>query len=113
MNGRRWYYARIRWAVMVQGKEGLRRWEEAVHIFLSEDRESAFRGALDIGHQRQSGHVEGRRRVETRLAQILTLDCFGANQTEFEVPLESKRPTERLPFEYAFDPKGTDPAPFF
>ena len=48
MNCRQWYYAQIRWAVMVDGKEGLRHWEEAVHIFLSEDREAGFpAGARD------------------------------------------------------------------
>ena len=31
MNGKQWYYAQIRWAVMVEGKEGLRHWEEAVN----------------------------------------------------------------------------------
>jgi hypothetical protein len=36
MNRQQWYYAHLRWAVMVEGKEGLRHWEEAVHIFLSE-----------------------------------------------------------------------------
>ena len=36
MNGTQWYYAQIRWAVMVDGKEGLRHWEEAVQIFLSD-----------------------------------------------------------------------------
>ena len=49
MNRRRWYYAHLRWAVMVDGKEGLRQWEEAVHIFLSEDRDTAFHRALEIG----------------------------------------------------------------
>lgn len=38
-NSREWYYAHLRWAVMVQGKEGSRKWEEAVQIFLSKDRE--------------------------------------------------------------------------
>ena len=27
---------------MVEGKEGLREWKEAVHIFLSEDEQTAF-----------------------------------------------------------------------
>jgi hypothetical protein len=34
MSRQQWYYAHLRWAVMVEGKEGLRHWEEAVHIFL-------------------------------------------------------------------------------
>ena len=89
MNGAEWYYAQIRWAVMVDGKEGLRHWEEAVHIFLSDDRDTAFRRALEIGHQAEHSHDEGRRWVESRLAQIVKLDCLGANQTEFQVGLGS------------------------
>jgi len=49
MTGKQWYYAQLRWAVMVEGKQGLRAWKEAVHIFLSEDEQSAFQQALEIG----------------------------------------------------------------
>ena len=118
MNGRRldkmdWYYARLRWAVMVEGKEGLRRWEESVHIFQSEDRQQAFKRALEIGRQRQSGHEERRRLVETRLAEVVTLDCIGSGAGGLEVPLESKKPAERLAFEHVFDAEGSIPAPLF
>jgi len=94
MNCRQWYYAQIRWAVMVDGKEGLRHWEEAVHIFLSENRETAFQRALEIGHQAERSHDEGRRWVESRLAQIVRLDRLGVNQTEFQVGLGSSKATE-------------------
>jgi len=47
MSRQQWYYAHLRWAAMVEGKEGLRQWEEAVHIFLSEDRDTAFQRALE------------------------------------------------------------------
>ena len=43
MNTLHWYYAHLRWAVMVEGKEGLRHWMESVYIFRSESRETAFR----------------------------------------------------------------------
>jgi len=98
---------------MVEGKEGLRHWEEAVHIFLSEDHNTAFQRALAIGHQAERGHDEGRRCVESRLAQVVKLDCLGADRTEFEVVLGSSRATERLPFEHMFDPEGSEPeSPF-
>lgn len=113
MSGRQWYYAQIRWAVMVEGKEGLRRWEEAVHIFPSEDRATAFQRAIEIGHQAERSHEEGRRWVESRLAQIVRLDCLGVNQTEFQVELGSSKATEHLPFEHMFDPEGTEPEPPF
>ena len=91
MNRQQWYYAHLRWAVMVEGKEGLRHWEEAVHIFLSDDRDTAFQRALEIGHQAEHSHDEGRRWVESRLAQVVRLDCLGADQTEFQVVLGSSR----------------------
>ena len=69
MNTRQWYYAHLRWAVMVEGKEGLRQWEEAVHVFLSADRETAFKRALEIGRLAEHCRREGRRQVESRLAQ--------------------------------------------
>jgi hypothetical protein len=70
MKNQRWYSAQIRWAVMVEGKQGLRHWEEAVHIFLSDDDDAAFQRALEIGHQAERSRDEGRRWVESRLAEI-------------------------------------------
>ena len=93
MSRQHWYYAHLRWAVMVEGKEGLRHWEEAVHIFLSEDRDKAFQRALEIGHQAEHSHDEGRRWVESRLAEVVRLDCLGADQTEFQVVLGSSKAT--------------------
>jgi hypothetical protein len=113
MNGKHWYYAQIRWAVMVEGKEGLRHWEEAVHIFLSDDGDAAFQRAIEIGHQAERSHAEGRRWVESRLAQIVRLDCLGGNRTEFQVGLGSSKATEHLPFEHMFDPEGSVPEPPF
>jgi hypothetical protein len=80
MKTRQWYQARIRWAEMVEGR-GIRHWEEGLYLFRSEDREAAFGRALEIGEGGQSGGEEetGRRTrwVETRLAEVVTLDCFG------------------------------------
>lgn len=108
-----WYYARLRWAVMVEGAEGLRRWEEAVHIFQSGDRAPAWEKALEIGRRRQAGHEEGRRWVETRLAEVVMLECLGPDRQEFEVELASQKPATRLPFEHVFHPERTVPAPIF
>jgi len=108
-----WYYARLRWAVMVEGAEGLRRWEEAVHIFVSGDHRQAFERALTIGRRRQAGHEEGRRWVETRLAEVVVLECLGPEREEFEVELASQKPERRLPFEHVFHPEGTVPSPMF
>jgi hypothetical protein len=113
MNNREWYYAHIRWAVMVEGKEGLRQWEEAVHIFLSEDRATAFQKALEIGHHAESSHEEGRRSVETTLAQIVSLESLGADRTDFHVPLGSNRAKEQLPFEHVFYPEQNEPVSVF
>jgi hypothetical protein len=98
---------------MVEGKQGLRAWKEAVHIFLSEDERTAFQQALDIGRQGEDIHTEGRREVETRLAEIVRLDCLGYNQTQFEVRLGSSKANERMPFEHIFKPEEHMPEPTF
>jgi hypothetical protein len=51
--------------------------------------------------------------LEKRLAQIVSLDCLGSDQTEFEVQLGSRRAQERLAFEHEFDPEGTEPLRVF
>jgi hypothetical protein len=113
MTTKQWYRAHLRWAVMVEGKEGLRGWKESVYLFLSEDHDTAFRRALEIGRGHQDEHQEGRKWVETRLADIVTLDNLGSNLTEFEVNLGTKKPGEHLPFEHVFDPDGAIPPPMF
>ena len=113
MNNREWYYAHLRWAVMVEGKEGLRKWEDAVHIFLSQDRATAFQRTLQIGYEAESVHDEGRRTVENRLAQVVTLEPLGVNRTESHVSLGSNKTKEQLPFEHVFYPEQNEPASVF
>ncbi|MGC8732943.1 MAG: hypothetical protein ACP5RC_11900 [Halothiobacillaceae bacterium] len=113
MKCRQWYYAQLRWAVMVEGKQGLREWKEAVHIFLSDDREAAFQQALLIGRMDEDCHEEGRRLVESRLAEVVRLDCLGVNQTDFRIDLGPKRAKEKLPFEHIFHPEETVPEAAF
>jgi hypothetical protein len=113
MNGKEWFRAHLRWAVMVEGKEGLRCWKESVCIFLSEDSANAFQHALVIGRRGERDLQEGKRWVETRLAEIVTLDRLGANPDEFEVDLGRKKTSGRLAFEHVFDPEGAVPPPTF
>ena len=105
MMNKQWYYAQLRWAAMVEGKEGLREWKEAVHIFLSENEQTAFQQALEIGRLGEDIHTEGRREVETRLAEVVRLDCLGSNKTQFAVRLGSSKTSERLPFDHVFKPE--------
>jgi hypothetical protein len=115
MKTRQWYQARIRWAEMVEG-HGIRNWEEGLYLFRSEDRDAAFQRALEIGEGGQSGgHEEGARRtrwVETRLAEVVTLDCLG-DELEGE-PLEvhwTRLPaTEKIAFDHKFEPAKKVPA---
>lgn len=81
MSERQWYRAEIEWAVMVEGKQGLRGWEESVYFFQCPDREAAFQKALEIGRRDRHlhGHEEGRLWVETRLARVAVLEELGAN----------------------------------
>jgi hypothetical protein len=112
---RQWYQAEIQWAVMVEGKQGLRDWEESVYLFQAEGRDAAFQKALEIGRRDRHlhGHDEGRLWVETRLARIAVLEELGANPTEIEIYRGIRRATERLPFEHEFDPEGTVPMSVF
>ena len=115
MKTRQWYQARIRWAEMVQGR-GIRHWEEGLYLFRSESREVAFQRALEIGEGGQSGGEEETRRrtrwVETRLAEVVTLDCLG-DELEVE-PLEvhwMRLPaTEKIAFDHQFEPSKKAPA---
>jgi hypothetical protein len=115
MKARQWYRARIRWAEMVEGR-GLRYWEEGLYLFRSEDREAAFCRALEIGEGGQSGEEEetGRRTrwVETRLAEVVTLDCLGdeLEQEPLEVHWIRLPATERIAFDHKFEPARKAPA---
>lgn len=109
-----WFHAQIRWAVLVEGKKGLRSWEESAYIFLSEDHESAFQQALDAGRRHEHICKEGRRLVATKLAEIISLDCYGATPSEFPLAQGgSQKAAEYLPFDHIFDPEGSFPPPSF
>jgi hypothetical protein len=115
MSERQWYQAEIQWGVMVEGKQGLRDWEESVYLFQAENRDAAFQKALEIGRRDRHlhGHDEGRLWVERRLARIAVLEELGTNPTEIEIYRGIRRATERLPFEHEFDPEGTVPMSVF
>ena len=113
LTSRPWDYAQPRGAVMVEGKEGLCEWKEAVPIFPSEDNPTAFQQALEIGRLGEEHHTEGRHEVETRLAEVLRLDYLGSELTQFEVKLGSSKAQEHLPFEHIFHPEEHMPeSPF-
>lgn len=107
-----WFHAKVRWAVMVEGR-GIREWEEAGFLFRSEDFDSAFRRALAIGEGYQGGGEEGTRRprwVETRLAEVVTLDCLGVELEEETEMYWTRRPArEKIPFEHQFEPASSEP----
>jgi hypothetical protein len=113
MKGKEWFHAQIRWAVLVEGKRGLRSWKESAYIFLSEDHETAFGQALDVGRHHEKFYKEGRNLVAVKLAQIVTLDRLGANYSEILVSGASEKATEYLPFDHTFDPESKFPPPSF
>lgn len=108
-----WFQAQIRWAQMEESKRGLLRWHESAYIFLSDDHETAFQQALDVGRRGERRHKEGRCLIETRLAEIVTLDRLGPNPSEFLVDAGSRKATEHLPFEHVFNPESAIPPPSF
>src|SRR5882724_8465754 len=108
MKTRQWYRARIRWAEMVEGG-GMRHREEGLYLFRSEDRDAAFRRALEIGEGCQSGGEEDGRRprwVETRLAEVATLDCLGSELEDEPLEVHWKRlpAREKITFDRKFEP---------
>ena len=115
MRRRQWYRARIAWAEMVEGR-GIRHWEEGVYLFRSQDREAAFQRALEIGEGGQSGGEEETRRrtrwVETRLAEVMTLECVGdeLDDEPLEVQWVRLPATERIAFDHKFEPAKKVPA---
>ena len=107
-----WFYARMRWAVMVEGR-GIREWKEAGILFRSENRITAFQRALEIGEGYQGGSEEGTRRprwVETRLAEVVTLDCLGEElKDETELYWKNLPARQKVPFEHKFQPAAKEP----
>jgi hypothetical protein len=98
---------------MVEGR-GIRDWEEGIYLFRSEDRETAFVRALEIGEGGQSGgEEEGRhtRWVETRLAEVVTLDCLGSELEEEPLEVHWMRlpATEKIAFDHKFEPAKKAP----
>jgi len=72
-NERQWFQARLRWAVMEEGR-GLDHWREAEHIFQSDSREAAFAEALRMRHSQDYVLVPERAgdpAFECRLAEVV------------------------------------------
>jgi len=113
VKAKEWFHAQIRWAVL-DDKRGLRSWEESAYIFQSENEETAFQQALATGRRHENIRKEGRRLIATRLAEIVSLDCWGANPSEFWLsPGSSRKATEYLPYDHNFDPESSFPPPSF
>ena len=113
MNGRQWYQARLRWAVMEEGR-GLDHWREAEHIFQSDSREAAFEEALRIGRSQEYVITPDRPAgpsFEYRLSEIVYLEEKGSAATGFAIPLAPQPATERLGFDHEFRPDARIPEP--
>ena len=98
---------------MVEGR-GIREWKEAGILFRSSnDPDSAFRRALEIGEGYQGGWEEGTRRprwVETRLAEVVTLDCLGEElEDETEVYWAHRPARQHVSFDHVFRPADRKP----
>jgi hypothetical protein len=114
-NTREWFQARLRWAVMEEGY-GLIRWREAEHIFLSNDRQTAFQEALRIGRSEEYALFPDERNdvtMDCRFAEVVTLEELGTGRTAFHVELGERQATERIEFDYRFDPEMRVPDPAF
>ena len=108
-----WFRARLRWAVMADGGEGLRHWEEADCFFRSVDWDAAFARALSIGRDRQRARDEDTQYVETRLAAVVTLDCLGEDPNVLEGQSVTIPPSAPVQFDHVFRPEEAIPPPSF
>jgi hypothetical protein len=114
---REWFQARLRWAVLEEGR-GLDHWREAEHIFLSDDRETAFQEALRIGKAEEYSLIptkdqKGAPEIDCRFAEVVYLEELGTGRTAFEVYLGERAATERIAFDHEFNPAGRVPPPIF
>ncbi|MCC6367506.1 MAG: hypothetical protein IT165_28625 [Bryobacterales bacterium] len=110
MTPRQWWRARLRWAVLEEGY-GIYLWRESEYLFLSENWETAFQQALQLGRQGESlaGGDEGVPWIRTCLAQIVYLDEEDPTTTAFGVFLGDRRATEPIAFDHDFRPHATVP----
>jgi hypothetical protein len=114
---RQWFQARLRWAVLEE-VHGLYRWREAEHIFLSEDRETAFQEALRIGYSEEwsvtpTPDQMNAPTIDCRFAEVEYLQELGMGRTAFEVYLGEKPACEAIGFDHEFDPAAHVPGLIF
>jgi hypothetical protein len=114
---RQWFQTRLRWAVLEEGR-GLDHWREAEHIFLSDDRDTAFQEALRIGHAEEHSLVPTQEQkgvpvIDCRFAEVVYLEELGMGRTAFEVYLGDKTATEGIGYNQQFDPDGRVPPTMF
>lgn len=105
---RQWFQARLRWGVLELGR-GLDHWREAEHIYLSEDRETAFQEALRIGYAGEyllspAPDQEPAPSFDCWFAEVEYLEELGMGRTSFEVYLGEKLARETIGFDHDFDP---------
>jgi hypothetical protein len=115
MKPRQWFQTRLRWAVLEEGR-GLDHWREAAHIFLSEDRETAFQEALRIGYAGEyclspALDQEPGPSFDCRFAEVEYLEELGMGRTSFEVYIGKKPAREGKGFDHEFDPAAHMPEP--
>ena len=104
-----WYYARVRWAVMVEGR-GLRQWKESMIVFRAVDRKAAFERALEVGRKGQQFEENRRGWVEKRLAEIVEMDDLMDGE---EIELGAKKADQAISFEHQFEPERSKPRTAF
>ena len=104
-----WYYARVKWAVMAEGR-GLRQWKESMFLFRAVDRETALLLALQLGTEGQETEETRRGWVDKRLAGIIELDDLWDGQ---EIELGSKPADRIIAYEHRFEPERSEPRPAF
>ena len=102
-----WYYSRVRWAVIVEGR-GLRQWNESMIVFRAEDRKAAFERALELGSKGQQFEENLTGWVDKRLAEIVELDDLMDGE---EIELGAKKADQAIRYEHQFERERSEPLP--
>ena len=88
------------------------------HIFLSENRHTAFQEALRIGHAAEHSLVAAPDQkheptIDCRFAEVVYLEKLGMARTAVQVCLGEKAAGETMGFDHEFHPEAQVPPPMF
>lgn len=77
-----WYSTQLRFVCLIEG-EGAVEYEDRVFVFRSEDFDSAFQRAIQIGQDRQEEYINGLgQRIRLRFKEVTCLDFVSSGEVD-------------------------------